>query len=246
MSINNGNGNGKHINTSTSSLLTSTATPEKAPATINSEKIASRNNIKFQQPVILKQSRFWSRTILWILMGVTTGTVIWANLTKIEEAVSAQGKLEPTVTVKEVQSPINGVVKEIYIKDGSSVKAGQSLFVLDSTTALSQLNSLKQIRTSLTQENQFYQSQLRGEAIPNRFSVTIPAKMISLTKSRGTIAAENRLYRVQLNGSANNGNLSGEEKQRLQARLIELNSRLNNIRLQAQQAQQKLFQHPVS
>ncbi len=241
MSIN--NGNAKHGNVSTS-LLTSTQTPEKVATTPTPQQTTSRNNVKFKQPVILKQSRLWSRAILWVLMGVTASTVIWANFTKIEEAVSAQGKLEPTGTVKEVQAPINGVVKEIYVKDGNSVKAGQSLLTLDPTTALSQLNSLKQIRASLIQENQFYQSQLSGQPIPVR-SVTIPVKMLTLTKSRNTIAAENRLYRTQLNGSPNNINLSKEEQQRLQARLVELNSRLANIRLQAQQAGQKLRQNEV-
>ncbi len=49
---------------------------------------------KFEQPVILKQPRKWSRAILWGLMLTTTGTIIWANIAKIEEAVSATGKLE--------------------------------------------------------------------------------------------------------------------------------------------------------
>jgi hemolysin D len=239
MNIN--NGNGKHENISTQTL-------EKEPTTSTAEQTRSRNNVKFQQPVILKQSRFWSRSILWVLMTATTGTVIWANFTKIEEAVSAQGKLEPTGTVKEVQAPINGVVKEIYIKDGNSVKAGQTLLTLDPTTALSQLNSLQQIRASLIQENQFYNSLLRSEAVsPNSANlVKIPETMLILAKSRSTIAAENRLYRTQLNGSPNNtNNLSNEEQQRLQARLVELNSRLANIRLQAQQSQQKLRQNQV-
>lgn len=242
MSINNGNGKRGNISTS---LLTSTQSLEKAPTTSIPKQTTSRNNVKFKQPVILKQSRFWSRSILWVLMGVVTSTVIWANFTKIEEAVSAQGKLEPTGTVKEVQAPINGVVKEIHIKDGNSVKAGQTLLTLDPTTALSQLKSLKQIRASLIQENKFYYSLLRSEPISDS-SVKIPATMLNLAKSRSTIAAENRLYRTQLNGSPNStNNLSSEEQQRLQARLAELNSRLANIRLQAQQAQQKSRQNQL-
>jgi HlyD family secretion protein len=55
-------------------------------------------------------------------MGVTAGTIIWANIAKIEEAVSATGKLEPTGTVKEIQAPVDGVVKEIFVEDGKQVK----------------------------------------------------------------------------------------------------------------------------
>ena len=76
---------------------------------------------KFDQSVILKQSSKWTNAILWVLMIATAGTVIWANFAKIEEAVSAQGKLEPTGTVKSVQVHVTGVVKDIFIKDGDSV-----------------------------------------------------------------------------------------------------------------------------
>ena len=78
--------------------------PSPAPNT------APRYVPKFDQSVILKQSSKWTNAILWVLMIATTGTVIWANFAKIEEAVSAQGKLEPTGTVKSVQVPVTGVV----------------------------------------------------------------------------------------------------------------------------------------
>jgi multidrug efflux pump subunit AcrA (membrane-fusion protein) len=190
---------------------------------------------------------------------VTTSVVVWANLAKFEEAISSQGKLEPQATVKEVQTPINGVVKTVYVKDGAKVKKGDLLLQLDTTTAKAQNTSLEKIRAALIQENQFYQSQLRGEDIADIISsqrnnigdkipIAIPPQMISLSKSRSTIAAENRLYRAQLNGSENastNNGLSPEEKTRLNARISELNSRLNNLRFQGQQAQQKLKENQV-
>jgi len=42
-----------------------------------------------------------------------------ACVAKIEEAIPAQGKLEPQGTVNEVQVPIGGVVKAIYVNDGN-------------------------------------------------------------------------------------------------------------------------------
>jgi hemolysin D len=158
MSTNNGNGNGKHSNngngSSPKAAITSvqkleqlsTETSDIQPKPANT---APRYIPKFEQPVILRQSRKWSRAILWGLIAVTTGTIIWANFAKIEEAVSATGKLEPTGTVKEIQAPVGGVVKEIYVEDGQQVKLGEHLLSLDPTTANAQLDSLKKIRSSL-------------------------------------------------------------------------------------------------
>ncbi|NER46289.1 MAG: hemolysin D, partial [Symploca sp. SIO1A3] len=70
---------------------------------------------KFDQGVILKQSRGWSRAILWTIVGVTTFGVTWAYFARIEEAVPAQGKLEPQGAVQEVQVPVSGVVTEVKI-----------------------------------------------------------------------------------------------------------------------------------
>ena len=82
-------------------------------------------------------------------------------LARIEEAIPAQGKLEPKDAVKEVQIPVNGVVKEVFVKDGQQVKKGDLMMVLDSTSVNAQLNSQKKIRNSLIQENQFYYSVLK-------------------------------------------------------------------------------------
>jgi len=251
------NSNGKNSN-SIISIEDSQAKPKRLSDEIK-VPVTTSAKTKFSQSVLLKQSPIFSRAILWVIVGVTTSVVVWANLAKFEEAISSQGKLEPQATVKEVQTPINGVVKTVYVKDGAKVKKGDLLLQLDTTTAKAQNTSLEKIRAALIQENQFYQSQLRGEDIADIISsqrnnigdkipIAIPPQMISLSKSRSTIAAENRLYRAQLNGSENastNNGLSPEEKTRLNARISELNSRLNNLRFQGQQAQQKLKENQV-
>lgn len=117
---------------------------------------------KFEQTVILQQSSLWSRVILWSLMGVTTTVIVWACIAKIEEAIPATGKLEPVGTVKEVQAPISGVVKTVYVKDGQRVKKGDRLLKLDPSASKAQLASLQKIRISLFQENQFYAAVMRG------------------------------------------------------------------------------------
>lgn len=248
------NGNGKQSsNTNGSSPLkqiTSLQDLEKLPPEISNlqpkpPSTAPHYVPKFDQPVILRQSRKWSRAILWGLMAVTTGTIIWANFAKIEEAVSATGKLEPTGTVKEIQAPVGGVVKEIYVEDGQQVKLGEHLLSLDPTTANAQLNSLKKIRSSLVQENQFYQSQMTGGATISATDVKVSNQMLDLTKSRATLVAENRLYRAQLDGTGSTSGLSIEQKERLVSTSSELDARVTAAKLEVEQLSRQLKQTEI-
>ncbi len=119
------------------------------------------NRKAFEQNVFLQQSPILSRAILWLLLGVTAITIIWANVAQVEEAIPAQGKLEPQGTVKEVHAPVAGVVKAIYVADGQRVHQGDRLLSFDPTATIAQLASLLKVRTALIQENQFYQLQMR-------------------------------------------------------------------------------------
>jgi hemolysin D len=251
---NNTNGNGKHSNNSNSHFQKPVITSAQQLERLSSEppqiqpkppSTAPRYVPKFDQPVILRQSRKWSRAILWGLMAVTTGTIIWANFAKIEEAVSATGKLEPTGTVKEIQAPVGGVVKKIYVEDGQQVKLGEHLIGLDPTTANAQLDSLKKIRSSLVQENQFYQSQMTGGATVTATDVKLSNEILDLTKSRAALVAENRLYRAQLDRTGSSSGLSIEQKERLVSTSSELDARVTAAKLEVDQLSRQLNQTEI-
>jgi hemolysin D len=205
---------------------------------------------KFDQSVILQQSPTWSRAIIWTIVGVTTFGVVWASVAKIEEAIPATGKLEPQGTVKEVQAPVSGVVKDIYVEDGQRVKKGDTLLRLDSTTAQAQLQSLEKIRTALVQENQFYRQQMAEVVSPDRVSaengqLRLPLELVSLTKSRAALGSENQLYRAQLRGSNEGTNFTAEQQQRLLSSRAELNSRVAAAELEVQQLERQMNQTQV-
>ncbi len=210
---------------------------------------SSRENNESTPSVVLRQSPFWSRAILWGLIGMTTLVLIWANLAKIEEAIPAQGKLEPQDTVKELQTPVNGVVKAVYVKDGQKVRRGDLLLRLDPTAAKSQLISLQKVRNTLRQEIQFYRTQLVAKnALSNpQLSISqtnLAPELASLTKNRMALVAENRLYRAQLSG-VQNTQLAPEEEARLEFSKVELNSRLADVELETEKLQRQLSQTQI-
>lgn len=205
---------------------------------------------RFAQPVILQQSPNWSRGIVWGIVGVTTAALVWASVAKIEEAVSATGKLEPQGEVKEVQVPVSGVVKAVFVKDGQRVKKGDLLLKLDPTVSQSQISSLNKVRTALAEENQFYQLQMNKlfspAVIEREIAVLkLPPAIAALAKSRAALAAENQLYRAEVGSLAKGVTLNPEQQERLQSSQAELNSRFAAARLETEQLKKQLIQNQV-
>jgi hemolysin D len=198
---------------------------------------------EFEQAVVFQQSRTWSRGIVWTILGITTGLIAWACLAPLEEAVIVQGKLEPTDKVKDVQVPVGGVVKQVLIKDGDQVTAGQNLLSLESTVPRATLASLQSNLDSLTAETRFYHSLLAqgvGTVSPQSLAkLKVRPEILALTTSRSSILAENQLYRAELNGTTL-ANLNPEQRQRLQSSRAELASRLSSGQLEIGQVENQM------
>ncbi|MCY6493952.1 HlyD family efflux transporter periplasmic adaptor subunit [Leptolyngbya sp. GGD] len=198
---------------------------------------------RFEHPSVLQQSNFWSRAILWTFIGGLGLGLVWACTAKIEEAIPAQGKLEPQGAVKEVQIPVNGVVKTILVKDGQRVKQGEVLLTIDPTTPKAQLESLQKVRTTLLQENAFYRSQLAGTGGATT-TIVIPPQFLSLTRSRAALLADTVLIRAQLDGSGGEA-LTATQQERLQSNQAELSTRATAAQLAGDQLDRQLAQTGV-
>jgi HlyD family secretion protein len=197
-------------------------------------------NSSFDQPVILKRSPIWSRALIWGIVGVTSFTILWACIARMEEAVSAAGKLEPQVAVKEVQVPLNGVVKEVHIKEGQRVKQGDLLLTMDQRAAEAQQASLKKNRDALIAENRFYRGETGGVVAGNP-----SPEVAALTKNRKALQDENNGYRAQLAGSTQGTNLTPEGRLRVQASLSESESRRQTAQLDGEQLERQLAETQV-
>ncbi|ASL46264.1 Leukotoxin export protein LtxD [Burkholderia sp. AD24] len=75
------------------------------------------------------------RWAMRILILVSLLTLLVGILGRLDIVVTATGKFVPNDRVKVIQPAITGVVREILVRDGQQVKAGQLLLKLDATQA---------------------------------------------------------------------------------------------------------------
>ncbi|MBD2447083.1 HlyD family efflux transporter periplasmic adaptor subunit [Nostoc sp. FACHB-152] len=241
--LNGNNGNGKHDpKTKTDSIVLSSAAKSQQP-------LIHQKFDKFEQSVVLRQSPVWSRTIMLTLMALACFGVIWASVAKIEQVVPATGQLKPKGTVKDVQAPVNGVVKEVFVKDGQIVKKGDLLLTFDTVTTVAELNSLTNIRNSLIRENQIYR-RLMGSSYAVLSEIEflqskLPTDAAFLLKSRAALVSENELLRKELRNSTTAQGLGLDEQQRLQVSKLELVSRANAAQLEVEKIKKQLTQNQV-
>ncbi|MGD1906886.1 MAG: HlyD family efflux transporter periplasmic adaptor subunit [Leptolyngbyaceae cyanobacterium] len=201
---------------------------------------ATRPNMgAYDSPVILRSSPLWARLVVWAIVGITTASVLWACLAKIEEAIPAQGKLEPRGAVQPVQAPVGGVVATVEVTEGETVEAGQVLITLNPSDTEAQLQSRQDVQSRLISENQYYRAQLSGEggAVP----VTLSAEMTRLTSNRATLLEENALYQRVL-ADQGPGGLTSQQRQRLEAAQGGRSAQGNIDQLQVGQLTQQLEQ----
>jgi hemolysin D len=75
------------------------------------------------------------RWTMRVLMAMTAAALLVAILGRLDIVVTASGQFIPDARVKVIQPAITGVVREIQVRDGQRVNAGQLLVKLDTTQA---------------------------------------------------------------------------------------------------------------
>jgi HlyD family secretion protein len=200
--------------------------------------------ITTQPSVFLKQPSTWSRAIAWGMIGITTFGIGWASIAEIEKVIPAQGILEPQEDVREIQAPISGVVEDVFVKDGERIQANQPLLKFDLTATQAQLTSLEQIKHSLVQENNFYQTQIGSTTnnLPSTLTLNLPPEILLLLKNSANLVAENQFYQVQMSGTYTGSNLTPQQQIRFSVSQSELNSRVTAQQQAIAQLEQELEQ----
>lgn len=114
-----------------------------------------------------------------IMAVVVMGFGVWGNTAPIAGAVVASGVFVATGQNKIVQHLEGGMIREIFVREGDTVEAGQTLLELDDTAARAELQRLFLRRIRLSAMDARLHAEMREES-----DITLPAEVVAwLNKS---------------------------------------------------------------
>ncbi len=103
-----------------------------------------------------------ANTLLLAIFGFFVIFILWASIAELDEVTRASGRIVPSKQIQTIQNLEGGIVKEILVRQGDEVKAGDILVRLDRTQFDAEFNrneeeyfSLEAMITRLTAESNF-------------------------------------------------------------------------------------------
>jgi len=139
-----------------------------------------------------RRFRRFGITIILVIFG---GFGLWAGLAPLSSAALAPGLVAVESYSKTVQHLEGGIVKEIAVRNGDYVKAGQVLVILDDTQPKAQLEILNgQYYIALAKESRLLAQQNNADA------VVYPQVMMTHTddlRIKEAIQTQNHTFNVQ-------------------------------------------------
>jgi len=94
--------------------------------------------------VLPSDTRAPARLGLWVLGLSFGGFLLWAGVAPLDEGVPAQGMVTLDTKRKAVQHPQGGIVREVLVKEGQSVKKDDPLLRLDDSTVQANYEAVRQ------------------------------------------------------------------------------------------------------
>lgn len=82
---------------------------------------------------IVESRESGARGLLYTIVAVCCALLIWSALARVEEVTRGEGKVIPARQLQIVQSTDGGVVRELHVREGDKVEAGDLLVKIDPT-----------------------------------------------------------------------------------------------------------------
>jgi HlyD family secretion protein len=141
--------------------------------------------------------RVWTRGLFYVLIAIAGIVMPWAALSQVDETGSARGRLEPQGKTIRVDAPVVGTVTAIRVREGQTVRAGQTLLELESEVVradLQQAQARLEGHLNRIAQLQLMQNELeiaiRSQRLQNQAQQTAQQAQIAQTRQRLNAAQE--------------------------------------------------------
>nr|AVH79551.1 secretion protein HlyD family protein [Stigonema sp. PCC 9446] len=174
----------------------------------HSKNITSQNDWSDVSKELLDSlPQVWTRGLLYFLVVFVSIILPWAMFFKVDETGVARGRIEPEGKTFKVDAAVPGTVAEIHVKEGESVKKGQTLLVLESEL----------VKADLRQAKDKLEGQLNRlsklNLLKNQFTLTLTTQRQQNQAQALEKQAQVNQARQNINALKNSYNLQKEEKQ---------------------------------
>lgn len=88
---------------------------------------------------IAEQTPRGARVLVWLSVATVLVLLVWAGLASLDEVTRGEGKVIPSRQIQVLQSMDGGIVSDILVREGQTVKAGDLLLKVDPTRMVSSL-----------------------------------------------------------------------------------------------------------
>ena len=149
----------------------------------------------------VEQGRHWSSALIWLCTVLFGGTLIWAFSAKIDQTVTVRGRLEPSGSVREVESPSAGVVSKVFVRDGDIVRKGQPLFDVEAQGLASRRKALETTLSLYELQARTLKSILNSGGDSSRFEPLPPIPDVQdplIIEQLSTARQQSQQFRSQL------------------------------------------------
>jgi adhesin transport system membrane fusion protein len=136
---------------------------------------------------ILHQTPKGGQQLLWAIVVFVVVMVTWASLANVDEFTRGEGQVIPSQYIQIVQNLEGGIVDEVFVREGQSVKRGDPLVRLDDKRFSSSLREAEVNQEQLLAKTIRLKAEAEGEGFPEE---ELKAKSIS----ENIIISEKDLY----------------------------------------------------
>lgn len=179
------------------------------PFKIGEAKKLGKEEPGVAKPIDTSSPMRWG--MLVIFLGFA-GFLVWAAFAPLDEGVPTQGTVSIDTKRKPVQNLFGGIVKEVHVKEGQMVKAGEVLLVLDDAAANGRFEETRQryvgdraMENRLqAEQNGFATIHFHQDLLDSRKDPLVQQQMrnqeMLLASRRGSLNAELSAYAESIQG----------------------------------------------
>lgn len=106
---------------------------------VKTDTAESRSWPEQAHDVMVEDRMLHAKLIMYAIFVILIVLLVWANLAEVDEVTRGEGRVIPSRQIQLVQSLDGGIVSDIMVKLGDTVKRGQPLIKIDETRAISSL-----------------------------------------------------------------------------------------------------------